>query len=62
MNQHSPFLPVWVTEMWYDGDIKAKRHRRTLDHPELYDFADVSQNNQIKGQTHWDNFRFVYDS
>ena len=45
--------------MWDDWDIKAERHWRTLDHPERYDFADVSQNNQMKGQTHWDNFQWV---
>ncbi len=50
---------VCVTEMWDDWDLKAERHRRTLDHPERYDFADVSQNNQKKGQTHWDNFQWV---
>lgn len=50
---------VCVTEMWDGWNIKAERHRRTLDHPERYDFADVSQNNHIKGQMHWDNFQFV---
>ena len=50
---------VCVTEMWDDWDLKADRHRRTLDHPERYDFADVSQNNQKKGQEHWDNFQWV---
>ena len=50
---------VCVTEMWDDWDINADRHRRTLDHPERYQFADVSQNNQIKGQAHWDNFQHV---
>jgi hypothetical protein len=50
---------VCVTEMWDDWDLKAERHRRTLDHPERYDFADVSQNNQKKGQVHWDNFQWV---
>ena len=51
---------VCVTEMWDDWDLKAERHRRTLDHPERYQFADVSQNNQKKGQEHWDNFQWVY--
>ncbi len=51
---------VCVTEMWDDWDLKAERHRRTLDHPERYTFADVSQNNQKKGQIHWDNFQWVY--
>jgi hypothetical protein len=50
---------VCVTEMWDDWDLKAERHARTLDHPERYDFADVSQNNQKKGQVHWDNFQWV---
>ncbi len=50
---------VCLTEMWDDWDLTAERHRRTLDHPERYDFADVSQNNQKKGQVHWDNFQWV---
>jgi len=50
---------VCVTEMWDDWDLTAARHRRTLDHPELYAFADISQNNHQKGQTHWDNFQWV---
>ncbi|MHB8866808.1 MAG: hypothetical protein ACYC6N_30975 [Pirellulaceae bacterium] len=50
---------VCVTEMWDDWDLKAEPHRRTLDHPEQYHFVDVSQNNQKKGQEHWDNFQWV---
>ncbi len=50
---------VCVTEMWDDWDLKAERHKRTFDHPERYDFCDVSQNNQKKGQEHWDNFQWV---
>lgn len=50
---------VCVTEMWDDWDLKADRHKRTLDHPERYDFVEVSQNNQKKGQEHWDNFQWV---
>lgn len=33
--------------------------RRTLDHPERYDFADVSQNNHNSGQKHWENAVWV---
>jgi hypothetical protein len=51
--------PVCLTEMWDAWDLKSEEHRRTLDHPERYDFADVSQNNQKKGQEHWDNFQWV---
>ncbi len=50
---------VYVTEMWDDWDLTAERHKRTFDHPELYDFVDVSQNNHNKGQRHWDNFLHV---
>lgn len=50
---------VCVTEMWDAWDLKDEAHRRTLDHPERYDFADVSQNNQKHGQEHWDNFQWV---
>ena len=50
---------ICITEMWDDWDLKAERHRRTLDHPQRYDFADVSQNNQKRGQQHWDNFQWV---
>jgi len=50
---------VFVTEMWDDWNLTSDMHKRTFDHPELYDFVDVSQNNQIKGQKHWDNFLHV---
>lgn len=50
---------VYVTEMWDDWNLAADRHKQTFDHPELYDFVDVSQNNHNKGQAHWDNFLSV---
>ena len=50
---------VAVTEMWDAWDLTSKEHRNTFDHPELYDFVDVSQNNHNKGQKHWDNFLHV---
>lgn len=50
---------IYVTEMWDDWDLHADRHKRTFDHPELYDFVDVSQNNHNSGQKHWDNFLHV---
>jgi len=50
---------VYVTEMWDDWDLKADRHKRTFDHPDHYAFCDVSQNNQKKGQEHWDNFQWA---
>ncbi|WP_419194984.1 putative collagen-binding domain-containing protein [Novipirellula herctigrandis] len=50
-------LAVCITEMWDDWNLDGPHHRRTLDHPERYDFVDVSQNNHQKGQQHWDNFQ-----
>ncbi len=50
---------VYLTEMWDDWNLRAERHKRTFDHPELYGFVDVSQNNHNKGQKHWDNFLHV---
>ncbi len=50
---------VMVTEMWDDWNLRTDQHRQTFDHPELYDFVDVSQNNHNKGREHWDNFLFV---
>ena len=50
---------VYVTEMWDDWNLQGSHHRHTFDHPELYSFADVSQNNHQKGQKHWDNFQWV---
>jgi hypothetical protein len=52
---------IFVTEMWGDWDITAEHHRRTFDHPEVYDFVEVSQNNHRRGQTHWDQVLRVRD-
>ena len=50
---------IYVTEMWDAWDLKSDEHRRTMDHPELYDFVDVSQNNHNKSDEHWNNFLYV---
>lgn len=54
-------VTVQTTEMWDAWDLKDEEHRRTLDRPELYDFADVSQNNHNQNQEHWDNLQWVRD-
>ena len=46
---------VFVTEMWDPWDLAHEMHNHTFDHPEIYDFVDVSQNNHNSGQEHWDN-------
>ena len=50
---------VNLTEMWDAWVLKSDQHKRTFDHPELYDFCDVSQNNHQRDQAHWDNFQWV---
>ena len=50
---------LYLTEMWDDWNLTGSSHKRTFDHPELYGFVDVSQNNHNKGQQHWDNFSYV---
>ncbi len=46
---------VCITEMWDDWNVTGGRHLRTYDHPELYDFVDISQNNHNKRDRHWNN-------
>jgi hypothetical protein len=48
-------LQIYTTEMWDPWDLDHAAHRETLDHPEIYDFADISQNNHNSGDTHWEN-------
>ena len=49
--------PVLVTEMWDPWNLDHVAHRQSFDHPEIYDFVEISQNNHKKGQEHWDNGR-----
>ncbi len=48
-------VKVHTTEMWDAWDLASPEHSATFDHPELYTFVDISQNNHQKGQAHWDN-------
>ncbi len=48
-------LKVQTTEMWDAHDLAGVQHTYTFDHPEVYTFVDISQNNHQVGQVHWDN-------
>jgi hypothetical protein len=48
-------VKVHTTEMWDAWDLANPMHSATFDHPEIYSFVDISQNNHQKGQAHWDN-------
>jgi hypothetical protein len=52
---------IMVTQMWDEWDVKADMHKRTIDHPELYDYIDLSQNSQTIGHPNWENAQFVLD-
>ena len=45
---------VATAEMRCSGNITTPDHRHMIDHPDLYSFLDISQNNTQGGQTHWD--------
>ena len=51
--------PVFMTEMWDAWDLNDSQHNATINHPELYGFIDVSQNNHNVGLIHWDNLQAV---
>ncbi len=46
---------IYTTEMWDPWNLDHVAHRETSDHPEIYDFVDISQNNHNSGDNHWDN-------
>jgi len=48
-------VEVHTTEMWDKWDLSHSQHDNTFDHPDIYSFVDVSQNNHNQGQVHWDN-------
>ena len=48
-------VTVYTTEMWDDHSLLGPEHANTLDHPELYDFVDISQNNHQVNYEHWAN-------
>ena len=46
---------VETTEMWDAWNLLDDEHRATFDHPDLYSFVDISQNNHQPANSHWDN-------
>lgn len=52
-------VEVHTTEMWDDWNLRGNAHRATLDNPEQYSFADISQNNHNSGQKHWDALQWA---
>jgi len=46
---------IHVTEMWDPHDLDHISHRETFDHPEIYSFVEISQNNHQRGENQWNN-------
>jgi hypothetical protein len=56
-------VPIHVTDMRRNEAVRAPDHAHIYDHPELYTFVDISQNNAFPGlgQGHYDNILWVRD-
>ncbi len=52
---------LMVTEMWDPHELDHISHRESFDHPEIYDYVDISQNNHQLNQNHWRNGLFSID-
>ncbi|NND05491.1 MAG: hypothetical protein HKN87_03845 [Saprospiraceae bacterium] len=52
---------VHCTEMWDPWDLDHIAHRESFDHPEIYDFVEISQNNHHRGEQHWKNGKAQID-
>jgi len=50
---------VLLTEMWDAHDLHNEEHSRTYDHPDLFAYFDISQNNWQEGQKHYNNALWV---
>ncbi len=61
IREHAEGNTVYLTQMWDDWDLRSDMHKRTLDHPERYDFIDISQNSHKTGQENWDNAQYVFE-
>ena len=55
----SVYTKVHTTEMWDPWDLRHKKHKATFEHPELYTFVDISQNNHISDPEHYDNAMYA---
>jgi len=61
LRENSEGKTISITEMWDDWDVTSDMHKRTIDHPELYDFVDLSQNSHNTGHVNWTTAQKVLD-
>ena len=50
---------IHTTEMFWQPDFKNEQHLSSMDHPELYDYFEISQNSANSGQMNWDYTQFI---
>lgn len=50
-----------LTEMWLETDITHGDHDAVVEQPDLYDYVEVSQNNQSDGRDHYDRVRRMHE-
>ncbi|MBT7303111.1 MAG: hypothetical protein HN849_26505 [Victivallales bacterium] len=51
---------VETSEMYWQTDLKHKRHRQSIDRTDVFTFFEASQNSAIKGQGNWDHLQHVW--
>lgn len=50
---------IETAEMRRNGNITAADHLHLIQHPDLYTFLDISQNNTQRGQVHWERIQQI---
>lgn len=61
IRENSKGKKVYLTEMWDNWNVNSAMHKRTIDHPELYDFIDLSQNSHNTRHKNWTSVQSILD-
>ncbi len=61
IQENSGTNDIYITQMWDGWDVKTDMHKRTLDHPERYNYIDISQNGHNTGRQNWENAQYVFN-
>lgn len=53
---------VYITEMYWQPDMKHSQHKASLEQPGIYDYFEASQNSAtLDVVSHWDNLMFIHE-
>lgn len=55
----SAYRKVQVAEMYQYHNVMHQQHRASFDHPEIFDFVDISQNSRQSDDQHWNRLQWV---